>query len=131
MKIIKTHYCMRFNIKGLRNIIASILSIPFEIIMFHVFKPKTYYEYLRRGNIFANIREALALRPPTYSVFHTKPYRDPYCFGWIYPDNPNTIVMDDGTQELTTIDDTKNSTAHYIKQIGKMISEYIPYEIIK
>ena len=120
MKIFKTKRgYIHFNIKGLVRLIAGYLTIPLEIIMFHIFKPKTYFEYIRRGQIFATIRGYLAFELDYFPIKKYGSYRDPYRFASVYSDKPNHLIFDNGDIKPVNLQEEIGGLFRYSKQILK------------
>ena len=125
MKKYKKWVRYRFNTECLRIILAGIIVIPL-VILSDIFKPKTYYDDLKRGCQISAIRDLLALRPFNPNIFKIGGFLvDPYKFARIYPDMPNTIIMDNGEYEHINFK-PYNRTIIYIKELARVISNVMP-----
>ena len=85
--------------------------------MFHLFKPKTYFEYMRRGQIFATIRSYLALEPCYFPIKKYGSYRDPYRFANICSDKPNHFIYDNGKIEPVDLQKEMGGILDYSKRV--------------
>lgn len=125
MRINKIWIMYRLNMDSLRIILAGIITIPL-VILLDIFKPKTYYDDFKKGCQISSIRSLIAFKPFNPNIFKIGgSLRDPYKLGTIYPDMPNTIVMDNGEYEHIEFK-PYNHTIGYIKELTRVILGFLP-----